>query len=221
MPESITPQENPGDKAKNEISEENLLFTIWFKPKSTLEYILKFCPDKFVIPLLILGGISRAFDQASNKNYGDSQSLFSVIFLAIIGGGLFGWISYYLYIWLLDVSGKWLQGKGSFSELKTITAWSLVPSIFSLVFLIPEIILFGIDLFRSEMSGANGIKESILYILGLLEFTCGIWTLVIFIKGVSIVQDFSTSKSILNAILPLFMLLILILSFVFIIKTYF
>lgn len=221
MSERITPQENPGDKAKNEISEENLLFTIWFKPKSTLEYILKFCPDKFVIPLLILGGISRAFDQASNKNYGDSQSLFSVIFLAIIGGGLFGWISYYLYIWLLDVSGKWLQGKGSFSELKTITAWSLVPSIFSLVFLIPEIILFGIDLFRSEMSGANGIKESILYILGLLEFTCGIWTLVIFIKGVSIVQDFSTSKSILNAILPLFMLLILILSFVFIIKTYF
>lgn len=221
MSERITPQENPGDKAKNEISEENLLFTIWFKPKSTLEYILKFCPDKFVIPLLILGGISRAFDQASNKNYGDSQSLFSVIFLAIIGGGLFGWISYYLYIWLLDVSGKWLQGKGSFSELKTITAWSLVPSIFSLVFLIPEIIIFGIDLFRSEMSGANGIKESILYILGLLEFTCGIWTLVIFIKGVSIVQDFSTSKSILNAILPLFMLLILILSFVFIIKTYF
>lgn len=221
MSENQTTPENKVNTTENEISDENLLYTIWFKPTLTLEYILKFCPDKFVIPLLVLGGISRAFDQASTKNFGDSQSLLSIILLAIIGGGLFGWISYCFYIWLLEVSGKWLQGKGSFSELKTITAWSLVPSIFSLLFLIPEIILFGIDLFRSEMSNTFGIKESLLYILGLLEFACGIWTLVIFIKGVSIVQDFSIGKSILNAILPLFMLLIPILIIVFMIKWYF
>lgn len=69
-----------------ENNNENLNFTdkdifrkIWTSPRKVFKYINEKHYDKYVTMLLILSGISNAFDRASMKNMGDtmpaSQSL--------------------------------------------------------------------------------------------------------------------------------------------------
>lgn len=211
--EIITPSE-----ADNGINENNLLLKIWVKPKATLIYILENCPNKFIIPLMILGGITRSIDRASAQNMGDKQSTFFILMIAIIVGGMFGWLSYYFYAWLLKVTGKWLGGIAEFEDFRTVIAWSLIPSICTLVLLVPELIIFGDDIFKSELSDPNLFSTLMLMVFGLLELTLGIWTLIIFIKGVALIQKFNIGKAILNMILPVFVILIPILLIVFVFK---
>lgn len=208
------------DNTENNISENNLFYKIWLKPTQTLEYILKYSGDKYLILLFILGGITQAIDKASSKNMGDHQSTIAVLLMAIVFGGLFGWISYYFYAWLLEVSGKWLKGRASFQEFKVILAWSSIPTICSLILLIPELMLLGDDLFKSESTQINNVSNVILIVFGILEITLGIWTVVIFIKGVSLIQNFKTGKAILNAIIPGLLIIIPILFLISIVKLF-
>lgn len=226
MSENTEPTENIENNNQinlpidNDITEDNLIYKIWIKPTTTLAYILKNCPDKFMVPLMILGGITRAIDRASTQNMGDKYSIFYILIITIVAGGLFGWISYYFYAWLLEITGKWLKGKADYEEFKTVIAWSLIPSICSLVLLIPEILIFGVDIFKSDMSDTGVVSIMLMVLFGLVEITLGIWTLIIFVKGVSLIQNFNTWKAILNMILPVFLILIPILFIVLIFKMF-
>lgn len=190
------------------ITEGRLLETIWYRPSDTLRFILQNCPQKYVTALLVLGGISRAVGRASDKGYGDTMELWAVLTLAFVLGGLFGWIGYYMYAWGMRVTGNWLDGKATTEQFRTVLAWSLVPAIGSLVLLIPELFVIGEELFKSEPDVySNAIAYS--YILfGLLEITLGIWSIVILVKGIAIIQKFSVWKALLNAFLPGIILLI-------------
>lgn len=205
----------------NDINEGNLFFKIWLKPKETLTYILSNCPDRFVLLLFALGGISRSIDRAASKGMGDTVSTISILSIAIIAGGLFGWMYYFFYAWLLEATGKWLKGTASYSQFKTILAWSMIPAISSLILLIPELLIFGEDVFKSELSNPNGITDGIFMLFGLLEITLGIWTLVIFIKGVCLIQNFSVGKAILNSILPALLIVIPIVLIALLFRAFF
>ncbi|AIZ63160.1 hypothetical protein PK28_04680 [Hymenobacter sp. DG25B] len=190
-----------------EVRKINPLTQIWFKPKHTLQYILQYSPEKYVPVLLCLGGIDRAIDRASLKDMGDKMSTPSVLFSAILAGGLFGWLSYYLYAWLLSVTGKWLNGQATLSVLKTVLAWSLLPAIFSLVLVVPALAIFGDDVFKSQLVHQS-ISYQIMWVFyGLCEVVLGIWTLVILVQGISLVQGFTMGRSILNLVLPALVIL--------------
>ena len=210
--------QNNESAVNNNITEDNLLLKIWIAPKATLEFVLNYCPHKYVLLLFALGGISRSIDRASTKGMGDNMSAVSILTISIIAGGLFGWLSYYFYAWLLEVTGKWLKGNASFSQFKTILAWSLVPTAFSLLLLIPELMIFGDEIFKSETYSPNWITDMVLMLFALMEITLGIWTLVILIKGISLIQNFSTGKSVLNAFLPALLILVPIILLALLIK---
>ncbi|MEC3908579.1 YIP1 family protein [Tamlana sp. 2201CG12-4] len=137
------------DKDYQKINQKELIYSIWNKPKLTLQYILERCPEKHVYVLLVLGGIVRAVSRASDKGMGDNMSTPYVLLLTFFLGGLLGWVSYYIYAWALSFTGGWLDGKAESDKFRTIIAWALVPSIASLILLIPEVIILGDDLFRS------------------------------------------------------------------------
>lgn len=199
------------------IQENTLIETIWLKPSQTLKFILERCPNKYVTGFLVLGGVSRAIDSAANKGMGDDLDTWLVLTISIIAGGLFGWISYYIYAWAMSETGKWLKGKANSEKFRTILAWSLVPTIVSLLLIFPELIIFGDDLFKSEISNNSTVLSYSYIFFGLLELILGIWSLVILVKGIAIVQDFTIGKSILNLIFPalIFIVPILIIALIF------
>lgn len=121
----------------DQLSDKDIFTKIWTSPRQVFKFINDNSYNKYVTLLLILSGISRSFDQASLKNLGDSMSLWEILAISIIGGGLLGWISFYIYASLVSWTGKWLDGQGNTNSIFRMLAFSMLPSIVALVLLIP------------------------------------------------------------------------------------
>ena len=208
------------DLKPNFISDKKLLAKIWTSPREVFQFLNTYKYDKHVNTLLILAGIARSFDRASSKNMGNNFSLWGIIAFCIIGGALFGWITYYLYAALISWTGKWLNGKGNTDSILRVLSFALLPSIVSLVFLIPQILVYGNEIFKSEGDISNGgiVSNIIVYSSIVLEFVLGIWTFVLCVIAISEAQQLSIGKSILNVLLPAIIFVAIILTIVLIVN---
>ncbi len=197
----------------NNISDKIIFSEIWTSPRKVFRYINTYNYDKYATGLLVLGGISRTFDRASMNHMGDNFSIWGLIAFCIIIGALFGWISYYIFSAMLSWTGKWIDGKGNTSSLLRVLSYALIPTGISLLFLVPQIAIYGNELFKSDRDINSGgiISNIIVYGCMIIEFALGIWSLVLCVIGISEVQKFSIGKSILNLILPVLVLIIPIL----------
>lgn len=190
---------------------DNEIFTkIWFDPRMVFKYLNDSRYDKYVYILLIFAGIIKAFDRAESKNMGDDLPLIFIISICIIFGGLLGWVSYYIYVALMSWTGKWLNGQGDTKSLLRMTSYAMIPSILALVLLIPQIGIFGNGLFQSEVDMYSyGMFSIVIYFFTLLlEVVLGVWSLIIFVIGISEIQKISIGKSILNMLLPVFIIIV-------------
>jgi hypothetical protein len=197
--------------------EENQSFTdkeiftkIWTEPREVFKYIHDNKYDKHVSVLLVFAGISRAFNRAVLKDMGDSLPLMVILGICIILGGLLGWISYYLYAALISWTGKWLNGKGDTTSILRVLAYGMIPSIIALILLIPQIGIYGNEIFKSEgdVTSAGVPSNIIFYGSMILEFALGIATIIFFVIGISEVQKIGTGKAFLNLLLPVLVIII-------------
>ena len=205
---------------QNNLSDKDIFTKIWTSPKEVFKYINDTGYDKHLVLLLALIGISLAFGLAEARNLGDTFSLWQILVICIIGGGLFlGWVSLHLYATFLNWTGKWLKGEGDTMSILRMLSYAMIPSTIGVIFWILQIIIFGNELFESGANFANaGIFSGIFVLLLLLQLILAIWSQILCIIGISEVQKFSIGKSILNLLLPLtpiFVYLILILVFIF------
>ena len=99
------------------LTDREIFTKIWISPRLVFKFLNDNRYDKYVHILLILAGITRTLDRASTNNMGDDMSLFGVLAISIILGGLLGWISYYIYAALMSWTGKWLKGQGDTNSL--------------------------------------------------------------------------------------------------------
>lgn len=187
---------------------KEILSKIWFSPREVFRSIIYHHYDKYVPGLLILAGISRAFDKAANKGLGDSISLGGIIGLCIVVGGVLGWLASGIYAALISWTGKWLNGLGDSKSVLRVMAYAYIPSILSLIFLVPELSIYGVEIFKTDGDIVSaGIPSNILFYGALMvEAVLGIWTLILLIIGVAEAQQFSIGKSIVNLLLPIFII---------------
>jgi len=195
---------NPKEEIVN-LTDKEIFTKIWTSPRFVFKFINDNKYDKYVYILLFFAGISKAFDRAILKDMGDRTSLWMILGVCIVIGGLLGWISYYIYAALLSWTGKWLNGKGDTSSILRMLAYALTPTIIALIFLIPQIGVYGIEMFKAEgdITSASLASNIFVYSSLLLEFVLGIWTIIFCVTAISEVQKFSIGKSILNILLPL------------------
>jgi len=198
------------------LTDKDLFIKIWTTPRQVFKYINDNHYEKYVTVLLVLSGISRSFDRASIKNMGDKMSIWAILGLCIILGGLLGWISYYIYAALVSWTGKWLKGQGDTSSILRIFSYAMIPSIIALLFLIPQIGIYGVEIFKEDgdITSASWISNILVYGSMFLEVVLGIWTLIFCVVGISEVQKLSIGKSILNLLLPVLVILVPILIIV-------
>lgn len=187
-----------------ELTDREIFTKIWTSPRLVFRYLNDTRYDKFVTFLLVLAGISKAFGRASLKNMGDDLPLIGVLSICIILGGLLGWIFYYIYAALLSWTGTWLNGKGDADSLLRMISHAMIPMIVSLILLIPQISVFGNEIFQSDSNiYGTGMAATIMYYFtSYLGIALSIWTIVLLVIGISEVQKISVWESILNMILP-------------------
>ncbi|MFY7964902.1 MAG: YIP1 family protein [Chitinophagaceae bacterium] len=186
-------------------TDKEIFTKIWISPRPIFKYINHFKYQKYLTILLILAGIANAFDRAERKNLLSGDSIVISIIGSIIGGALFGWISYYLYSSLIRFTGKWINGNADTDSILRVLAYASSPSIAGLVLIIPKLLLYNTDLYENILTYGFSIVESIL----------GIWTLVLYVVGISEVQQFSIGKAIINLILPALIIFIPLLLLIY------
>lgn len=79
------------------LTDKEILSQIWFSPRKVFKFINDNQYDKHVKLLLVLAGISAAFERAASKDIGDTFSLLGVIGMSIIAGGA-SWLDKLLYL---------------------------------------------------------------------------------------------------------------------------
>lgn len=197
------------EQQKN-LSDKDIFTKIWTSPRNVFKYVNDKKYSKYELILLVFAGISRTFDQAMSKNWGDDLPLWGIILIAVIIGGLIGWVSLWMYSALISWTGKWLKGEGKTDSILRIISYAMIPSIVALVLLIPQIGIYGNELFKANGDFASAGHGAAIFVVctGILAFLLSIWSFVLCIIGVSEVQNFSIGKSILNVLLPILVLLI-------------
>ncbi len=181
-------------------NQANPWFSMWLKPRETIQAIVNRDPTFMVIPLAILSGISQTLDKASTKSLGDSFSLPGIFAFAIVVGVLSGIAGLYIFGYLLKITGKWLGGVSDMANIRAALAWSSVPVIWALLLWVPELLIFGKDLFTSS---APSIAARPVTYFGFLaiELIAAIWGVVIFCKALGQVQVFSAWRALGSAAL--------------------
>ncbi|MEW5677107.1 Yip1 family protein [Flavobacterium enshiense] len=203
------------------LTNKEIFNRIWTSPRMVFKFINDNKYDKLVTPLLIMAGIANSLDKAAGKDVGDdSMGLVGIILISVVAGGLFGWISYYIYAALLSWSGKWLDGKGNTDSIIRVIAYAMIPSILAIAFLIPQLLIQRSGIFQTEdATSSTGIILNIIsYGCAIVQVVLGIWTMVLCIIGLSEVQKFSIGKAILNFFLPILFIVIPIIIIIFLFR---
>lgn len=183
--------------------------SIWTQPKATFKSVLDCSYDnRSVAVLLMLGGVVRAVDRAFVTSLGDRLPTAAVLTIAILAGAALGWMTYYLFAWLISKTGKWLNGIADARTIRVILAWSSIPVVASLLLLVPQVIIFGDDLFRSEISNPTRFKALSGAIISFIKIGLSIWSLILIIKGIGLAQAFGPVKAILNLVIAAVMLIL-------------
>ncbi len=129
-----------------------------------------------------------------------------------------GWISYYLVAYFLSIAGDLMKGKATDGDFRTVVAWSLVPSIVSLFIIIPQFIIYGSGSNSYDFEAYFVTENLLLAVFILIKAILAIWSIVILVKGVAYIQQFSIGKAILNILLPFIVIVGIVLSFVAVIS---
>ena len=190
------------------IDEHELFRRIWTKPRLTLDFILRNCPKRYLTTLFVLGGITNALGNRSTDLNSSAFSPMVMIPMAIVVGGLLGWVFYYIYASLLGWTGKWIKGIAGMDQFLTVLAWASIPTIFSLLLVIPELFITDGNPGSVDISSMNISTVIPYWLIKIGEAVLAVWSLAIMMKGIALIQNFSIGKAILNAILPLFVIII-------------
>ncbi|QDV61650.1 Yip1 family protein [Crateriforma conspicua] len=169
--------------------------TIWTSPRRTVRQIVSINPKLHVVLLACLAGVGETLDRASTRNAGDDLPLAAILGIAILIGPLAGLFSLWIGSHLVRFSGSWIGGVASREHIKTAIAWASVPSIAALPLWIPQIVLFGSDLFTQETPGLEAQPMLLIPFLAfaLVELVLGVWAFVLLCNTIAEVQGFRSA----------------------------
>jgi hypothetical protein len=171
----------------------NPLLTIWSQPTRTLQYMLEKKTAAYGFLIFLLSSISTGSVAMATTGIFGSMPLPFILLLSIImtyGGALIGWvITTALYTWV----GKWLGGKGKFSDMLLITPASAIPMIWLAPMNFLLVAVYGSRLFEvpTENFGITNLPIGIYLLQNLIMFGVGIYGTVIACKGIGLVHGFS------------------------------
>ncbi|HAK59408.1 MAG TPA: YIP1 family protein [Nitrospiraceae bacterium] len=181
----------------------NPWFTLWTKPRASMRAILDADPKRMVVLLAALGGIGRALDMASLWDLGEWFSVPAILVTSLCAGSAMGIVMLYISGLLLSWTGTWLKGRATPVDARSAVAWSTVPEIWALLLWIPELVLFGADLFVSDMSDLFGRPALlIVYLLFIvIELIIVVWAIIMYLKCLAEAQRFSVWRALANALI--------------------
>lgn len=115
---------------------------IWIHPRKTLRAILNSDPKKIIIWIALLSGLLSGFAYLLSlwTEFPQKQLFHKAAFTlaVLVVAALVNLLFLYFGGWLYKLTGSWLNGRGSFTDLKCALGWSNYPfmafSIFNILY---------------------------------------------------------------------------------------
>jgi hypothetical protein len=188
----------------------NPWLTIFNRPRETIRKILRFNTNYHVLLLAMLGGIASAIDKAAANTLGNYMSITAILIFTIIAGAIGGLLSLYVFSGLLKLTGDWIGGKASYGGIRTVFSWSMVPLVWGMILWIPQLLIFGQEVFSSSTVIFDSSRVFILLaaLFFIIDFVLWAWNVIILVIGLSEVQKFSIWKAIANILLSALLLIV-------------
>jgi Yip1 domain len=196
---------------------KNPWLSIWFYPRDTIRWVVQNDPHKHVTLLICLGGILQMVDRATTKNLGDVLPLSGVLAVIVLVGPILGLFGTWLLTHGIRITGFWLGGKGDRRLIRAATAWASVPVLTTLVTTGIYMSLLGREGFQSSTPYLNTQPwlQTTVNIIGWIELTLTIWSLLLQCNTIAEVQGFRSAWSgFLNLLLAVLSIVILGLGFI-------
>jgi hypothetical protein len=129
------------------------------------------------------------------RNAGDNMPMAAIIGVACVFGPLGGLLSLWIGSHLIRLSGKWIGGAGNREHIKTAIAWASVPTVFALPLWIPQILLFGSDMFTEETPRLDAQTMLLIpfFAMALMEIVLSVWAFVLLCNTIAEVQGFRSA----------------------------
>lgn len=190
----------------------NPFFTIWSRPKETLQYILDEKPLKYAIMLTVLGSLANGIMAFSDTGlFGDLPlaAILTIIIGAAVAMALIGWVIVTLLYLLV---GRMLGGNGTMTSVGKIVGSAALPGIWVAPINVLLLIIYGRDLFAAP----EGIQITVLpiavyLIYNLIVTGIGIYAIVIQSMGLGLAHGFSSLRGFgVLAIVTVFLVIITI-----------
>ena len=162
---------------------------IWMMIESPSEAFKKIIiaeHKNFVLLLSLFLGIGTIFTLMwANKSGNSFDNLFPLLLYGIVLGIMISIPLVCLLIGTFHISARILQGKGTLKETYGVIGWSLVPIMFSIMFVLPlEFGLLGLLMFSTNPS-AYEVKPMVTIVLLGLDGLTVLWSMVLASFGIS------------------------------------
>jgi len=177
----------------------DLFGTIWLlieAPRRAMKRIVLARYKNYVYFLSALFGISFVYTAMWYRNLG---KMYPDLFVLLVGGLLIGPLVGILFVLLssivLSAFSRLLGGKATRRNTFAVVAYSTVPIVFSLVFVLPvEVGVFGLSFFDNNPSPLVLKPVEYVVLIG-LDILAVVWSWILLVEGIVIANGFTRMKS--------------------------
>ena len=188
-----------------QLAYKTALSNLWKKPKKSFNTINQYSLYKYQIHLFVLAGVTNAINRRFIDLADSKQELFLTLAGSAAIGALFGWFGLLIVSGLIYLTGKWIKGQATSTEIINMVAYATVPFFASLMFTLICILLLRVLGFHDGTYDYIRSWDNTYYVIIKVHYYVNIlitiYYFVLLIIGVSVVQDFSIRKSMLNLIM--------------------
>ncbi|WP_256446055.1 Yip1 family protein [Hahella sp. HN01] len=199
----VTPSEN---------ERLNPWFSIWLRPRATMQQLAQSASDKSVFVMAGMAGMINMLYRISDNKLSTKGDFDGVWPWALLAGLVEGLLIVYLGSELIRWTGRLLNGRASYSDIRKAMAWSYIPFFATALFFLTGCLILDIGLFDFYLAIADGELEFwIIFIaVSAIRIVFGIWGFVVFLKCLGQVQGFSAWKALANWVMVIFVATIFI-----------
>jgi hypothetical protein len=188
---------------------------IFFRPKEVLLQMVGASPEQGLWPLSWIYGSFLVVGLAQVWFLGEHVSWLEILLSILIVAPGIGFIYLHILSALVFILGKLVGGDASFRAIRTVLAWAGVPLLFNLaIWLVMIIALRDRALGAPTLSTMSWPGEWIWAMIALLRVVFAVWSFVLKIYGVKLVQQFGAWRGLLSVI-GAELVLVLAVSFLF------
>ncbi len=177
--------------------------TMWLQPRQTIKSIVQSNSRLHFGPLSLIYGIPFLLYIAQLFSLGDKLPILWILIGSVVLGPILGMAVLSLSALLITWTGSWIGAKFKYLDVRAAVSWAKITDSVNLLAWIVLIGIFGRELFSQAFATEmpNNYQMGMLAIATLFQIALSIWSFILLLKGVSVVQGFSLWKSLLNLIL--------------------